>query len=59
MLSAGYCYQKARVSKLSQQAAFTVLLLLLLFIKFLQDFYKCIPETNHVSRIFNVAAIQC
>jgi len=33
-----------------------LLLLLLLFVTFIQGIYKYIPEINHVSRVYNVAA---
>jgi hypothetical protein len=31
--------------------------IILLFMTFMQDIYSYIPETNHVSRVCNVAAI--
>jgi hypothetical protein len=34
-----------------------LLLLLLFVITFMQGVYNCIPETNHVSRVHNIAAI--
>jgi hypothetical protein len=36
-----------------------ILLLLLLFITFILGIYNYIPETNHVSRVYNAAAILC
>jgi hypothetical protein len=30
---------------------------LLLFITFIQGIYNCVPETNHVSRVYSVAAV--
>jgi steroid 5-alpha reductase family enzyme len=34
-----------------------LLLLLLLFITFIWCIYNYIPETNHVSRVYNVSAV--
>jgi hypothetical protein len=34
-----------------------LLLLLLFVISFMQGIYTCIPETNHVSRQYSVAAV--
>jgi hypothetical protein len=36
---------------------FFILLLLLLVVTFMQGIYNYIPETNNVSRVYNVAAI--
>jgi hypothetical protein len=33
------------------------MLLLLLLITFIQDTYNYIPQTNHVSRVYNIAVV--
>jgi hypothetical protein len=43
--------------KLHRPICLHPLLLLLLFIIFMQGIYNYIPETNNVSRVYNVTAI--
>ena len=35
----------------------TIIIIIILVIIFIQGIYNCIPETNHVSRVYSVAAV--
>jgi hypothetical protein len=41
----------------ANDVSITLLLLLLLFITFMQGIYNYVPETNNVSRVYSFAAI--
>jgi hypothetical protein len=35
-----------------------IIIIIIIIIPFMQGIHTCIPETNHVSRVYSVAAIQ-
>ena len=38
------------------ERVYSIIIIIILFITFMQSIYNYIPETNHVSRVYSVAA---
>jgi len=51
-------YRTEHFSHTSVSKYIIIIIIIIIFvITFMQGFYYCVPETNHVSRVHNVAAV--